>query len=73
MTYKEKVDAKVEDVRAHPERHRHDFNGLQRCCIVDGILDTRIMDAHETHASTGSNGGRRCDVTRGPCSCGAWH
>ena len=21
----------------------------------------------------GHNGGRGCDVLRGPCSCGAWH
>lgn len=21
----------------------------------------------------GTNGGVRCDTTRGPCSCGAWH
>jgi hypothetical protein len=31
------------------------------------------MEAHEEHASHGSNGGRRCDVSSGPCSCGAWH
>ena len=73
MTYKDKVEAKIKDVQEHPDRHRHDFSGLQLCCIVDGILDSRIMDAHEQHASFGTNGGRRCDVSHGPCSCGAWH
>jgi hypothetical protein len=46
---------------------------LQRCCIVDGAMDLGLMQAHEDHASCGRNGSRRCDVTSGPCSCGAWH
>jgi hypothetical protein len=69
----EKVTEKLADIKEHPERHRHDFAALQQCCFVNGALDMRLMDAHEEHASLGSNGGRRCDVTSGPCSCGAWH
>lgn len=67
------LDEKLKDIKEHPARHRHTFEELQRCCIHGGALDTQLMDAHETQASTGTNGGRRCDVTSGPCSCGAWH
>lgn len=73
MTYKEKVAAKLADIQAHPTNHHHSFEGLHRCCIIDGVLDSRVMEAHETYASLGSNGGRPCDVRSGPCSCGAWH
>lgn len=37
----------------------------------DGAIDLGKIDAFE--GSCGSNGGRGCDVTSGPCSCGAWH
>jgi hypothetical protein len=63
----------LRDLREHPERHRHDFEGLQRCCFVNGALDLSLMEAHERLVDLGTNGGRRCDVTSGPCSCGAWH
>ena len=64
-------EAVLQDIRERPERHRHDFDGLQRCCMVNGAASLRIMEAHE--GLTGSNGGSRCDVSGGPCSCGAWH
>jgi len=67
------LEEKLQDIKDHPGRHRHTFEALQLCCFHDGALDTRLMDAHETYASTGTNGSRRCDVTSGPCSCGAWH
>jgi len=38
--------------------------------MVDGALDSQLMDAHP---ALGCNGGQKCDVTDGPCSCGAWH
>ena len=63
----------IRDIREHPERHRHDFAGLQACCMLNGALHLSIAEAHEQYASMGTNGGQRCDVTRGPCSCGAWH
>lgn len=63
----------LDDIRKHPDRHRHDFEGLQRCCFVDGAIDTLLMDAHSANAPLGRNGGVACDVTSGPCACGAWH
>ena len=68
-----KTRAKLKDIREHPEKHRHDFGELQSCCVIDGVLDTAVMEAHSVYASQGTNGGRRCDVSSGPCSCGAWH
>jgi len=67
---------KLKDIKEHPDKHRHrDFAELTRCCsvVVDGVigLDLVLMDAHE--GLMGRNGGRGCDVERGPCSCGAWH
>jgi len=61
------------DIKNHPEKHKHDFNGLQQCCFVNGAMDLGLMDAHGEHASLGTNGGQSCDVRSGPCSCGAWH
>lgn len=36
-----------------------------------GAIDLAKMQ--ELEGRYGSNGGRGCDVARGPCSCGAWH
>jgi hypothetical protein len=66
MTRKERL----EDIRNHPEKHKHSFEVLMDCCFVDGAIDSEIMDAHP---ALGRNGGQKCDVTSGPCSCGAWH
>lgn len=66
-------DKKLAELKEHPERHRHDFEALQRCCTVDGALDLGLLEAHSAAAPLGRNGGRACDVTSGPCSCGAWH
>lgn len=64
----------LEDIRKHPERHKHaDLGQLQSCCVVNGAIDLMAMEYHETYASQGTNGGKRCDVRTGPCSCGAWH
>ncbi len=63
----------LKDIKNHPENHHHDFGGLQVCCMVDGALDTLLMQAHQDYAPVGYNGGQRCDTTEGPCSCGAWH
>ena len=68
-----KRDEKLKDIKEHPERHRHDFGGLHACCTIDGVVDLSLMDAHSQHVDMGTNGGTRCDVTEGPCACGAWH
>ncbi len=63
---------KLRNIHEHPENHRHrDMNDLTRCCFVNGAIDLRLMEAHE--GLTGRNGGRGCDVSSGPCACGAWH
>jgi hypothetical protein len=67
------VRRRLEDIKTHPERHHHSYEALTLCCMVNGAIDMALSDAHEEYASLGTNGGRRCDVTRGPCSCGAWH
>jgi len=64
---------KIADIQAHPEKHKHDFDDLTACCMVNGCLDTSVMDAHQAYVDMGSNGGVKCDVTSGPCACGAWH
>lgn len=68
-----KVKKRIKEIKDHPENHRHSFEGLTTCCLVEGVLDMALMEAHEEYVSLGTNGGRRCDVTSGPCSCGAWH
>lgn len=67
-----KVQERLEDIKAHPDRHRHTFSGLTACCTIDGVLVLQLQEAHE-HVGCGMNGGRQCDVVSGPCACGAWH
>lgn len=69
MTRQEKID----HIKNNPHLHEHDFNGLQRCCFINGAVDLGVMDAHSQYVNMGTNGGMRCDVRRGPCACGAWH
>lgn len=66
----ENVKVKLKDIQERPERHHHDFFDLQACCVVNGSFDPLLMEAHP---ALGRNGGQKCDVTSGPCSCGAWH
>lgn len=65
-------DEKLKDIRLRPNRHQHDFEELQECCRIRGVIDVNLMDEHEKVFGK-TNGGRRCDVTKGPCSCGALH
>ena len=63
----------LQDIKEHPDRHQHrDTNDLMACCYIDGAIDLSLQEAHE-RVSTRTNGGKRCDVISGPCSCGAWH
>ena len=70
------------DLQQYPERHIHiDLAGLTSCCTIDCVdgqrsiraVDAELVEAHSHYVDMGSNGGRRCDVVSGPCSCGAWH
>ena len=68
MTHQEKV----KDIKEHPEKHKHkNLNELASCCFINDAIDMHLVELHE--GSYGSNGGVRCDVSEGPCSCGAWH
>ena len=67
------VEEKLQDIKNNPSKHRHSFGEMHACCTVEGVLDLRLVEAHERYAALGYNGGRPCDVTSGPCSCGAWH
>ncbi len=61
-----------EDIKKTPSNHKHhDANGLIACATINGAVDISIMQAHE--GLYGYNGGAACDVSTGPCSCGAWH
>lgn len=66
-------DEKLKDIKEHPKNHRHTFNALQQCCMVDGVMHLDLIDAHGKYVDLGTNGGVKCDVTTGPCACGAWH
>jgi len=68
-----KAEEKIADIKEHPENHKHNFNELTACCIIDGAVDLSVMDAHSKYVDLGTNGGVKCDATEGPCSCGGWH
>lgn len=59
---------KLKEIREFPDRHRHAFADLQACCMVGEAISLQLLDAHE-----GIIGRGKCDVTGGPCSCGAFH
>jgi len=62
----------IKDIQERPDRHRHrDLNELTICCMVNGSIDSLAWQAHE--GLQGRNGGKGCDVSSGPCACGAWH
>ena len=72
----------IAEIKEYPERHMHlDLNALTACSTFsyrDGdqvimAIDTLVFEAHSQFAAIGYNGGLACDVTSGPCSCGAWH
>ncbi len=65
--------ARLIDIKARPELHRHTFAELQTCCTLGGVVHVGLLDAHAKYAPTGNNGGKRCDVIQGACACGAWH
>lgn len=72
-------DQVIRDIEEHPELHVHDFSDLMKCSAVfseelsEFVLDASVFDAHSRHGNLGMNGGIRCDVTSGPCACGAYH
>lgn len=68
------TEERIKHIKDHPDQHRHgDFQGIINCSMDNGAINMAIFDAHQQYASYGSNGGNRCDVSSGPCSCGAWH
>ena len=67
-----KADEILADIKKNPDKHRHDYSGLMRCCMVDGAMDLSLVEAHEGLVE-GEFRTSRCDVTKGPCACGAWH
>ena len=56
--------------KEEPGKKTRTFEDLMREAMVDGAIDLSIID---NAPAVGYNGGRKCDVTSGPCSCGAWH
>lgn len=62
----------VRDIKNNPARHKHEtMDELIQCCKINGNVHTSLMQAHE--GIHGRNGGLPCDVSTGPCSCGAFH
>jgi hypothetical protein len=66
MTRTEKLD----DIRNNPQAHLRNFEDLIACLFVNNAIDSELLDAHP---ELGRNGGQKCDVVEGPCSCGGWH
>ena len=63
----------LEDIKAHPENHIHNIDGLMACSMINGAIDSGLLDCHSQYVDLGNNGGVRCDVIEGPCSCSGWH
>ncbi len=48
------------------------FTSLVRSAMTKDGIDLSVID-RVSEGLGPTNGGRRCDVSKGPCSCGAWH
>jgi hypothetical protein len=55
-----------------PEPALPSFTELVASATTEEGIDTAKIEA-AGRRSTKTNGGVRCDVSSGPCSCGAWH
>ena len=63
----------LKDIKLHPNKHKHNVNGLIACCVVDGAIVIFLMDAHQKYVDLGVSGGIKCDVIGGLCACRGWH
>jgi hypothetical protein len=57
----------------HQEEALPDFLTLVAESRVPGGIDMARMEAAGSRGGGRTNGGIRCDVSRGPCACGAFH
>ncbi len=66
-------DIKAADLNSEKIAHSRSFEELVKSSTdpQTGHVDLQVLQSYE--GSCGSNGGVGCDVTVGPCSCGAWH
>lgn len=46
---------------------------VERAMTEDGAIDLSKIDNSSSTKIGPVNGGIRCDVSSGPCACGAWH
>lgn len=44
-------EERLEDIRKHPDKHRHGVEGLPECCLVNGALDITLLEAHQANFS----------------------
>lgn len=53
------------------DKKKRTFNDVLKDAVnEDGSISASKL---EGDGSLGYNGGIACDVTEGPCACGAWH
>lgn len=60
---------KVEEIKSKKKKTFQEL--IEECMNDEGVINLSKME--ELEGSCGSNGGKGCDVTEGPCNCGAWH
>lgn len=73
MTEKSEMsfDELMKSVGGRPDNLDRSFEELVASATTeDGAIDLAALD---DAPAVGYNGGVKCDVTSGPCSCGAWH
>ena len=73
MTEKSEMsfDELMKSLDARPDNLERSFEDLVALATTeDGAIDLSVF---ANAPAVGYNGGVKCDVTSGPCSCGAWH
>lgn len=64
---------KKRDQKKTTDNKERTFEDIVRASTTeDGAIDLSTFSSFEREP-VGYNGGVACDVTKGPCSCGAWH
>lgn len=72
QVYNEVQAERIQDIRQHPERHRHTFDELIVCAKGPAGfgIDAIVVDGHEGTVGMPTS---KCDIISGLCACGATH
>lgn len=55
--HRQLIEDKINHIKANPDQHRHTHEGLQRCCMIGGVLNARAKEAHTLYVTANETTG----------------